>query len=265
MPSSKKRRKNQEDNSTASVNPLDSILPLSLSLPVAPPETADVMNPIENTTYTTGLNVPTRKNIVMKHRLNSYSKKSVVNVNENTNKVAILGIDPGIRSPLTVYYRKKSDTEDSFSVFSLGLQEWRSRSGITAAEQERNKIFNRNISIQQRMSNLKSLKTVNLEDHVEHVAQLLEGFNDFFNFYSERFSKLKFTSYVKKQKAVATICNSIIDIGEGAKVVIGFGNFRQQHGSACNRGNPSSPIQTFKKVILYIIFIYLFVSLFIYI
>ncbi len=57
---------------------------------------------------------------------------------------------------------------------------------------------------------------------------------------------------------MAKVANSIIALGRGAVVIIGYGDFRQRQGSAANRGNVSSPIVAIRKVCHVIFFLLLF-------
>ncbi len=193
------------------------------------------------------------------------AKGNVVLSEPSATQVAIIGIDPGIRSPITAYFLKPATTADAtrqYMVFQLTLREWRNKSGITVATRQR-ALYH--LKMQESLSSaekaLPSLKTLNLDTYRSHINCLQPIFTNLYDFYhSEPYLQLRSSSYSRRQRALANICNSILALGgDATKIIIGFGNFSQRPGSPVNKGNPSSPIKTIKRVIspCIIYFIYL--------
>jgi hypothetical protein len=216
---------------------------------------------------------------------NSYSKTgectntakgNVVLSKPSAEQVAIIGIDPGIRSPITAYFLEPATTDDaprSYKVFQLTLNEWRHKSGITVATRQR-ALYHLKMeeSLCAAEKALPSLKSLNLDDYKNHINCLQPIFSKLYKFYySQPYLQLRSLSYSRRQRALANICNAVLALGgDAVEIIIGMGNFSQRPGSPVNKGHPSSPIKTIQRVIslsiiyfiYFIYFIYLFIFLF---
>ncbi len=184
--------------------------------------------------------------------------------------LAIIGIDPGIRTPVTAYCLKQTASGEysvkDYTVFQLSSKEWRKQSGITGGANSRSLYLSRmQPALRNSMLTLPSLKSLDLQDYRNHINRLQPIFSQLYEFYqSQPYLQLRMTCYSMKRSALALISKSILALGADCeRVVIGMGNFRQRQGSPANKSNPSSPIQLIRQVIIYIhVYIYIYILYF---
>jgi transposase len=111
-------------------------------------------------------------------------------------------------------------------------------------------MYKKNIYIDTFFKGMPSNKTNNIELYSSYITYVLNGLTKCLKFHFEKpFRKLKFTTYIFKQKTMNELCKQITkksNINDNKKVLIGFGNWSSQKDSII-RGHRRGPVVGLKR------------------
>ena len=162
----------------------------------------------------------------------------------------IVGLDPGriniytavvhtpqaaqtLQQPSCTRYETLQCTAASFAV----------RSGSKARCAKVARWMKQDRTLSKVMKHMPSARTSSSQLFCQHISyRLLHSPVISNHFMSRRYKTLRFTAYIKKQRAIAMLCNDIT--ANNNQTVIAFGNADFAHNS---KGNPSSLRQTLKR------------------
>jgi len=120
---------------------------------------------------------------------------------------------------------------------------------INKSTQQKKIMYKRNSFISDFFKNMPSKKTNNLNLYLKYISYTLSGLTVCLKFHFDKpFRKLKFTSYIFKQKTINNLCKKITtkkNINDTKKVLIGFGNWSSQKDSII-RGHRRGPVVRLK-------------------
>ena len=120
---------------------------------------------------------------------------------------------------------------------------------INKSTQQKKIMYKRNSFISDFFKNMPSKKTNNLNLYLKYISYTLSGLTVCLKFHFDKpFRKLKFTSYIFKQKTINNLCKKITtkkNINDTKKVLVGFGNWSSQKDSII-RGHRRGPVVRLK-------------------
>ena len=162
----------------------------------------------------------------------------------------IVGLDPGriniytavvhtsqaaqtLQQPICTRYETLQCTAASF----------RDRSGAKARCAKVARWIKADRAVNKVLKHMPSARTSSSQLFSQHISyRLLHSRLISNHFTSRRYKTLRFTTYIKKQSAIAKLCNEITD--NNSQTVVAFGNAGFAHNS---KGNPSSLTKTLKR------------------
>ena len=121
---------------------------------------------------------------------------------------------------------------------------------INKSSQQKKIMYKRNTFINDYFKNMPSNKTNNITSYLEYISYVLANLTKCLKFHFDKpFRKLKFTSYIYKQKTMTELCKKITgknNINDPKKVLIGFGDWSSQKDSII-RGHHRGPVVSLKN------------------
>jgi hypothetical protein len=155
--------------------------------------------------------------------------------------------DPGFRFMCVgtnSYEKKENDiTQCSSKIYYHNCK-------INKANIQKKIMYKKNIYIDTFFKGMPSNKTNNIELYSSYITYVLNGLTKCLKFHFEKpFRKLKFTTYIFKQKTMNELCKQITkksNINDNKKVLIGFGNWSSQKDSII-RGHRRGPVVGLKR------------------
>ena len=116
---------------------------------------------------------------------------------------------------------------------------------VNISNQKKKIMYKRNSFISAFFKEMPSRKTNNLNCYLQYITYALTGLTKCLKFHLDKpFRKLKFTTYIYKQKTINDLCKKITgkkNINDTKKVLIGFGNWSSQKDSII-RGHRRGPV-----------------------
>ena len=152
----------------------------------------------------------------------------------------ILGLDPGVSNPFTtIAYEgeeldKLQDQEYSGDIVpvvaSYGKREWRRDSGATYRSKMTDTWMRKNKAIAKFNATVHTGKTADLGEYVVHIKHVLANLIPVLEFFSaKRFKRLRFKTYIRRQKAIEKIVARLRNGIKNTVIVYGDGKFRGSH------------------------------------
>ena len=170
----------------------------------------------------------------------------VSNINLNDFD-SISAYDPGFRNMCvgTNSYEKKEN-----DIIECSSNNYYHDCKVNISNQKKKIIYKRNTFVTDFFKEMPSKKTNNMNSYIEYIIYSLTGLTKCLKFHLEKpFRKLKFTSYIYKQKTINELCKKITDknhINDKKRVLVGFGNWSSQKDSII-RGHRRGPVVSLKR------------------
>ena len=170
----------------------------------------------------------------------------VSNINLNDFD-SISAYDPGFRNMCvgTNSYEKKEN-----DIIECSSNNYYHDCKVNISNQKKKIIYKRNTFVTDFFKEMPSKKTNNMNSYIEYIIYSLTGLTKCLKFHLEKpFRKLKFTSYIYKQKTINELCKKITGknhINDKKRVLVGFGNWSSQKDSII-RGHRRGPVVSLKR------------------
>ena len=170
----------------------------------------------------------------------------VSNINLNDFD-SISAYDPGFRNMCvgTNSYEKKEN-----DIIECSSNNYYHDCKVNISNQKKKIIYKRNTFVTDFFKEMPSKKTNNMNFYIEYIIYSLTGLTKCLKFHLEKpFRKLKFTSYIYKQKTINELCKKITGknhINDKKRVLVGFGNWSSQKDSII-RGHRRGPVVSLKR------------------
>ena len=170
----------------------------------------------------------------------------VSNINLNDFD-SISEYDPGFRNMCvgTNSYEKKEN-----DIIECSSNNYYHDCKVNISNQKKKIIYKRNTFVTDFFKEMPSKKTNNMNFYIEYIIYSLTGLTKCLKFHLEKpFRKLKFTSYIYKQKTINELCKKITGknhINDKKRVLVGFGNWSSQKDSII-RGHRRGPVVSLKR------------------
>ena len=170
----------------------------------------------------------------------------VSNINLNDFD-SISAYDPGFRNMCvgTNSYEKKEN-----DIIECSSNNYYHDCKVNISNQKKKIIYKRNTFVTDFFKEMPSKKTNNMNSYIEYIMYSLTGLTKCLKFHLEKpFRKLKFTSYIYKQKTINELCKKITGknhINDKKRVLVGFGNWSSQKDSII-RGHRRGPVVSLKR------------------
>ena len=170
----------------------------------------------------------------------------VSNINLNDFD-SISAYDPGFRNMCvgTNSYEKKEN-----DIIECSSSNYYHDCKVNISNQKKKIIYKRNTFVTDFFKEMPSKKTNNMNSYIEYIIYSLTGLTKCLKFHLEKpFRKLKFTSYIYKQKTINELCKKITGknhINDKKRVLVGFGNWSSQKDSII-RGHRRGPVVSLKR------------------
>ena len=159
----------------------------------------------------------------------------------------ISAYDPGFRNICvgTSSYEKKEN-----DILECSSRNYYHDCKVNISNQKKKIMYNRNSFVSTFFKEMPSKKTNNLNCYSKYITYALTGLTKCLKFHLDKpFRKLKFTTYIYKQKTINELCKIITgkkSINDTKKVLIGFGNWSSQKDSII-RGHRRGPVVGLKN------------------
>ena len=170
----------------------------------------------------------------------------VSNLNLNDFE-SISAYDPGFRNMCVgtnSYEKQKND------IIECSSRNYYHDCKINTANQKKKIIYKRNTFVTDFFKGMPSRKTNNMNSYIKYITYSLIGLTKCLKFHLEKpFRKLKFTTYIYKQKTMNELCKKITgknNISDPKKVLVGFGNWSSQKDSII-RGHRRGQVVALKR------------------
>lgn len=170
----------------------------------------------------------------------------VSNINLNDFD-SISAYDPGFRNMCvgTNSFEKKEN-----DIIECSSSNYYHDCKVNTANQKKKIMYKRNSFVTEFFKEMPSRKTNNLNSYLEYLTYALKGLTKCLKFHLEKpFRKLKFTTYIYKQKTINELCKKITgkkNINDKKRVLVGFGNWSSQKDSII-RGHRRGPVVALKR------------------
>jgi hypothetical protein len=170
----------------------------------------------------------------------------VSNINLNDFE-SISAYDPGFRNMCvgTNSYEKQEN-----DIIECSSRNYYHDCKINTSNQKKKIIYKKNTFITDFFKEMPSRKTNSMNSYIEYITYALTGLTKCLKFHLEKpFRKLKFTTYIYKQKTINELCKKITgknNINDPKRVLVGFGNWSSQKDSII-RGHRRGPVVALKR------------------
>ena len=171
----------------------------------------------------------------------------------------IMGPDPGRRSLSTAAIHSQAaadslsegqyteaDRRAQYKILSWSSSRWREASGIKFRLHKTKLWLNREPGLESTLQQTPSAEVASSADfgrhivyRVQHAAAVRKHFGD------QRHRQLRWSTFIKRQKAYAAICKDITGGNSNTVVAYGDANF----SSSCLKGNPSTPTVSLRRAL----------------
>jgi hypothetical protein len=155
--------------------------------------------------------------------------------------------DPGFRFMCVGTNTIEKETNDMIKCSS---KEYYHKCKINKASNQKKIMYRKNIVITKYFKDMPSNKINNINLYSDYIKYCLDKLHSTLKFHLDKpFRKLKFTTYIFKQKTMNELCKRITKktkINDKKKVLIGFGNWSSQKDSII-RGHQRGPVVGLKR------------------
>ena len=182
----------------------------------------------------------------IKVKKNNKKEKDISNINIDDFD-DIKAYDPGFRFICvgTSSYEKKEN-----DIIQCSSKDYYHNCKINKSNKQKKIIYKRNTFITEYFKSMPSNKTNNITLYLEYISYVLIDLTKCLKFHFDKpFRKLRFTSYIFKQKTMNELCKKITgkkQINDNKKVLIGFGDWSTQKDSII-KGHRRGPVVELKN------------------